>query len=272
MKAIATATPTSPYAYFAARRTDVSWPVRRPDAFTPQDLGTRFHTGVELALVGLTDWARASLAGVATPPDQRGALTLAGALVLAGDYPRAQQIARPYCPSPSAPTVLACHAAYPRPAGDTIDRLIATSGLPRHLPFAIVATESAYKPWVTSPAGARGLMQLMPAVAEKLHASVAGSTPFDADQLYEPDYNAVLGTTELLRLWKRFGDRAPDVRLVATIAAYNGGEDAVQRWLDAAPKDVAGDVFAENVGYVETRAYVRRVLQNLQTYRVVYGD
>jgi soluble lytic murein transglycosylase len=181
-------------------------------------------------------------------------------------------MARQYCPSPSAADVLACYAAYPRPAGDPIDRLIADSGLPRHLPYAIMAAESAYKPWVTSQAGARGLMQLMPAVAEKLHPSVAGSTPFDADQLYEPDYNAVLGTKELIRLWKRFADRPEDVRLVATIAAYNGGEEAVGRWLAAAPKDVAGDVFAENVGYVETRAYVRRVLQHLQTYRVVYGD
>jgi soluble lytic murein transglycosylase-like protein len=263
---------TSPYAYFAARRTGTTWPERRPAAFAPQDLGTRFRIGLELARVGLTDWARAALQGIATPPDRRGALTLAGALVLAGDYPRAQGMARQYCPSPTATDVLACYAAYPRPAGDAIDRLIAGSALPRHLPYAIMAAESAYKPWVTSQAGARGLMQLMPAVAEKLHPSVAGSTPFDADQLYEPDYNAVLGTKELLRLWKHFADRPEDVRLVATIAAYNGGEEAVERWLAAAPKDVAGDVFAENVGYVETRAYVRRVLQHLQTYRVVYGD
>jgi soluble lytic murein transglycosylase-like protein len=272
VKAIATATPTSPYAYFAARRTGTTWPARRPAAFTPQDLGTRFHVGLELARVGLTDWARAALSGIATPPDRRGALTLAGALVLAGDYPRAQAMARQYCPSPAASDVLACYAAYPRPAGDTIDRLIAGSALPRHLPYAIMAAESAYKPWVTSQAGARGLMQLMPAVASKLHPSVAGSTPFDADQLYEPDYNAVLGTKELLRLWKYFSDRPEDVRLVATIAAYNGGQEAVERWLALAPKDVAGDVFAENVGYVETRAYVRRVLQHVQTYRVVYGD
>jgi soluble lytic murein transglycosylase len=115
-------------------------------------------------------------------------------------------------------------------------------------------------------------MQLMPAVAEKLHPTVGGQTPFDADRLYEPDYNAALGTTELLRLWARFADRPDDVRLVATIAAYNGGEDAVARWLEGAPRDVAGDVFLENVGYVETRTYVRRVLQYLQTYRVVYGD
>jgi len=271
-RSLARATPTSPYAYFAARRTGTTWPERRPAAFTPQDLGTRFHVGLELARVGLTDWARAALSGVATPPDRRGALTLAGALVLAGDYPRAQGMARQYCQSPSATDVPACYAAYPRPAGDAIDRLIADSGLPRHLPYAIMAAESAFKPWVTSQAGARGLMQLMPAVAEKLHPSVAGSTPFDADQLFEPDYNAVLGTKELLRLWKRFADRPEDVRLVATIAAYNGGEEAVGRWLAAAPRDVAGDVFAENVGFVETRAYVRRVLQHVQTYRVVYGD
>ena len=56
------------------------------------------------------------------------------------------------------------------------------------------------------------------------------------------------------------------------IAGYNGGVKAVNRWLDQSNGAVAPDVFMENVGYTETRRYVRRVLGYMQTYRYIYGD
>jgi soluble lytic murein transglycosylase-like protein len=71
--------------------------------------------------------------------------------------------------------------------------------------------------------------------------------------------------------------------LPMVIAGYNGGAEAVERWVkhyqaqpgsaltdwNARPKP---DVWAEFIGYSETRKYVRRVLGHLQTYRLAYGD
>jgi len=66
------------------------------------------------------------------------------------------------------------------------------------------------------------------------------------------------------------------------IAGYNGGPDAVGRWLNQWTTEDGGsamwgdpdrvDLWAEFIGYSETRKYVRRVLGFLQTYRLVYGD
>ena len=56
------------------------------------------------------------------------------------------------------------------------------------------------------------------------------------------------------------------------IASYNGGEAAVRRWLEAYDGPPEFDEFAEDVGYTETRRYVKRVLGFVMAYRWVYGD
>ena len=96
---------------------------------------------------------------------------------------------------------------------------------------SIVEAESGFNPRATSPAGARGLMQLMPETAASLGISDA----------YDPAENLRGGTRYLRGLLDRFGD----VRLA--VAAYNAGPAAVERFGGVPP-------------YSETRAYVRRVL------------
>ena len=127
-------------------------------------------------------------------------------------------------------------------------------------------------------------MQLMPTLAEELHKDLWPETLFDADRMYSPSYNATLGTTELIRLAEQFGELEVDNPLPMVIAGYNGGTDAVIRWVDAYQDDSSdtrltdwterpvADVWAEFIGYGETRKYVRRVLGYLQVYRLAYGD
>jgi soluble lytic murein transglycosylase-like protein len=102
--------------------------------------------------------------------------------------------------------------------------------------------------------------------------------------MYSPGYNATLGTTELVRLAEQFGGLAVDNPLPMVIAGYNGGADAVTRWVDGYRESAAdtpltdweqrpvADVWAEFIGYGETRKYVRRVLGYIQVYRLAYGD
>lgn len=157
------------------------------------------------------------------------------------------------------------------------------AGLPRYLPFAIMTAESALDPSVTSPAGARGLMQLMPTLAEELHRDMWPAQPFNADDMYAPAYNSTLGTTELIRLAEQFSELPLNETLPMVIAGYNGGSEAVSRWVDTYSEQATSsltdwsqrpipDVWAEFIGYSETRKYVRRVLGYLQTYMLAYGS
>jgi len=115
-------------------------------------------------------------------------------------------------------------------------------------------------------------MQLMPELAAELHPQVWPGRPYSEDDLYQPAYNATLGTTELAQLQQTFGTAGVQPSLPLVIAGYNGGSDAVTRWLAAWPEPPEADLFAENISYTETRKYVQRVLGFLQTYRYVYGE
>ena len=102
---------------------------------------------------------------------------------------------------------------------------------------AIIEVESAYDPAAVSPAGAVGLMQLMPPTAAR----------YGVGDPTDPRQNLAGGTAYLRDLKSQFGD---DLRLI--LAAYNAGEDAVERFQRKIPP------------YPETRAYVRRVVDLLR--------
>jgi soluble lytic murein transglycosylase len=134
------------------------------------------------------------------------------------------------------------------------------------LVWAIMREESGYRPQVTSSAGARGLLQIMPETGTQL-AQRHGYPNFDPDDLFTPQVNLALGTAYLDELRRHFPDR-----LSAAISSYNAGPSAVDRWLlgDAADRD--DDAWVEDIPYEQTRSYVKRVLRSLHVYRTVYGE
>jgi len=144
-----------------------------------------------------------------------------------------------------------------------------------YLPYAIMTAESGMDPTVTSPAGARGLMQLMPEVAARVHAQRFPDRPFHVEDLDKGPYNAALGTTLLASLHRRYRERLgsqvpPEAALPLVIAAYNAGEEAVDRWLAAAPRPFEPDAFSQDIPWTETRRYVARVLGYLSGYHRTY--
>lgn len=226
---------------------------------------------------GLLDWARPELLSLVKPARELGPsarIPLALALVEAGEYTLAQDLAGPSCGQPwrGGGDAWALRACYPRPNASVVAAVAAESGLHPLLPYAIMNAESALKPQAASPAGARGLMQLMPEVAARHHLQRRPALPFQSDELFQPAYNAWLGTAELGALALRFRDSGVKPNLPLVIAGYNGGPEAVERWLRAYASPPEGARFAEDIGYTETRRYVRRVLGYLQQYRWVYGD
>lgn len=134
------------------------------------------------------------------------------------------------------------------------------------LAHAIARQESTFNVEAVSRAGARGLMQLMPATARKQAGEVQlAYTP--ARLTRDAAYNATLGSAYLAGLIERF-----DGYLPMAIAAYNAGPDRVNQWIEdyGDPRTGAVDPvdWIEMLPYSETRNYVQRVLEGLQVYRV----
>ena len=272
--------PTSGYAWFAAARLGRSFPSRdrvpRPEWPAELAINGAVQRGEALLGVGFTTWARAELHGVKTAArgSKAGALAAAHALIAAGDYRGGQALAQPWCVSAwkeSDPVV--AQACNPMPEATIVYGVAARYGLPALLPFGIMKAESALRPEVTSLAGARGLMQIMPAEGGRIHAELTGSeSGYDADNLYSPSYNAAMGTTELGMKFSSLNATLTPTSLPAVIASYNGGEEAVRRWVAAYDTPPEFDTFAEDVGYTETRRYIKSVLGYVMAYRWVYGD
>lgn len=135
----------------------------------------------------------------------------------------------------------------------------------RALSLAIARQESGFDMRAKSPAGARGLMQVMPGTA-KITAKAAG-LPYSLSRLSnERDYNARIGQCYLSQLLERFDGSYP-----LAIAGYNAGPGRVNRWLEEFGDPRKGDIdlidWIERIPFRETRNYVQRVLEGMNIYR-----
>jgi soluble lytic murein transglycosylase len=151
---------------------------------------------------------------------------------------------------------------YPRAYSDLVARDTANNGLSEGLIYALIRSESGFSPAIKSPAGAIGLMQLMPTTA---NATAREKGTFDPQKLTIPEYNIKLGTRHFRDLLKGYnGD------VIYSIAAYNAGVSAVDRWRKNS-KGLRMDEFIESIPYQETRDYVKKVYASAATYRQLYG-
>jgi len=117
----------------------------------------------------------------------------------------------------------------------------------------------------TSPAGALGLMQLLPSTADFI-AQRSGGTAFTTEDLSTPAINIAYGSWYLRYLLDRYGDDE-----VLALAAYNGGMGNVDRWVaEASARGEQLDV--ADIPFPETQAYVQRVLDARREYRRTYAD
>jgi soluble lytic murein transglycosylase len=128
------------------------------------------------------------------------------------------------------------------------------------LAMAVARRESAFYPNARSPAGAVGLMQLMPGTARKVARDQGRGAPGQS-QLLQPATNIDMGSYYLAELLNRFNGN----RLLA-LAAYNAGPNRIDQWLANEDHAVPFDVWIESIPFHETREYVQAVL----TYRVLF--
>ncbi|MEO8334827.1 MAG: lytic transglycosylase domain-containing protein [bacterium] len=152
--------------------------------------------------------------------------------------------------------------AYPIVHDDALIEESKRNDLDPALVAGLIRQESSWNPRAVSPASARGLMQLMPAVG----ASIAASRKYpmwNTALLFDPDVSLELGTAHLSSSLKR---STPPER---ALAAYNAGASRVTRWL-ARPGTEDAELFTELIPFTETRDYVRIVLRNAAVYRALY--
>lgn len=153
----------------------------------------------------------------------------------------------------------------------------AVTQLPFWLLAAVIAQESSFDPRALSPAGAIGLMQIMPATAR--------DCGLDPAQLWDPATNIHWGARILADNYRMFCEEAPDQRLQFALAAYNGGagtvlaaqELAAQRHLDphlwssldqvlpAVSVEIGGDW--RQPDYRQIQNYVRAIWRRYQSWR-----
>lgn len=201
-------------------------------------------------IVEATQELMAGLASARGESDRREWTALAQALDLPAAPPRTVEQGR-FDP-----------ADYPAPPLEPKDGFTLNPALV----YAIVRQESRFNPQAVSPAGAVGLMQLMPEAA----ARAAGDDKLKADMtpLYDPAFNLRVGQDYFTWLLERgVGDD-----LIRAVAAYNGGPGTLQRTESQLGQGADLLMLIESLPALETRAYVERVMAGYWLYRRQFGQ
>lgn len=160
-----------------------------------------------------------------------------------------------------APAPLTRSLFYPVSHATEVEAAARRHGVDPLLVCAVIQCESGWDEGALSPAGAVGLMQVMPETAESLAAlGVVDSALFDPADLADPTVNIEYGCAYLSYLQERLDG------LNEVIAAYNAGIGSVTRWT------AAGGSIPDDIEYAETRLYLERVLAAYEGYQRSYPE
>ena len=153
---------------------------------------------------------------------------------------------------------------YPFPYRDLLTSRALELGIDPWLVAGLVRQESAFHPAIVSPAGAIGLMQVMPATGRQL-ARASGVRDFTSETLENAEVNVHLGTRFLAEMFERYDGDVP-----LFLSAYNAGPTRANRWRRM-PEAADPKRFTERIPFAETREYVKIVTRNRALYRWLYG-
>jgi peptidoglycan lytic transglycosylase len=137
-------------------------------------------------------------------------------------------------------------------------------GIDPYMAAGLIRQESVFNPNAISRAGARGLMQVMPATGQLVSRRQGGGAITAAD-LLNPTLNVKLGMNYLAQMLGQFG------RIEYAAAAYNAGPGRAQRWIaERGGMDI--EDWIEAIPFTETRGYVQGVLRYSANYRRLYKE
>jgi soluble lytic murein transglycosylase len=267
------AAPLSYYAVLAARRLGASyWPVKLvPAPAADTQIGRRVEESLRAADLlreaGLFADAEAEVDRVTrrAGEDRATLYALAEAVASRGYTVPALHIGRVMEARGEPQNERLLRIIYPLNYRPALEAEARDHGLDPFLVAALTRQESVFKPRAQSPAGARGLMQIMPGTGRGLAAG-AGIRDWSPELLYDPEINLHLGTRYLAAQMRAYGGSLPSV-----FTAYNAGPARVTRWRSF-PEYHDAELFTERIPFDETREYVKILTRNIALYRGLYGS
>lgn len=154
-------------------------------------------------------------------------------------------------------------AAYPIRYSEAVLEESGNARLPPSLVFAVIWTESGFNPDAQSSIPARGLMQITQDTFEWAHYRMGEEQPLNYDHLFDSSLNIRYGSAILRLLLDEFGS------VENALCAYHAGWGATTSWLNNPQYSTDGKTL-EVIPYDDTRKYVKKVLETMQTYEALY--
>jgi len=223
-----------------------------------------------LSDLGLHQFALYELEALRENADPR-AYCAQEAVVLARNDERRESIRRLACAFPAlgkahqkTVPLEALQLYYPLDYRPIIEQRAAEQGLPPYLVFAMIRQESAFDASAKSWAGARGLMQLMPATGREVAQRLG--LRFSTSNLSDPDFSVRLGTRYFKQVLDMF-----DGNHVLALAGYNGGPYRIKKLWRQAGSNPELDRFVDGLYLEETKTYVKRILLFEDSYKKLYS-
>lgn len=126
--------------------------------------------------------------------------------------------------------------------------------------YAVARQESLFDPYAVSPAGARGILQIMPFVWDAFFKKLPphlSAQRLQNNEPFDPRSNIIAGACHLKESLKHYGGN-----LVHALAGYNAGKAAVDQWIARRPTQNM-ELYIEFIPYAETQDYVKRILRTI---------
>lgn len=153
--------------------------------------------------------------------------------------------------------------AFPQKYQEYVERYAAEYQVDPDFVYAVIKTESNFRPSVVSANDACGLMQLLPSTLEWLQTLTPEDDDYVREDLFSPEINIKYGVYFLSVLFKEF--HSPD----KVAAAYHAGINGVRGWLKDPEISPDGETL-ENIPYPDTRQYVERIEKYYRIYQTLY--
>lgn len=153
-------------------------------------------------------------------------------------------------------------SAYPLDYSELVDAACAEKQLDRAFVYALIRTESGFRPDAVSEVGARGLMQMMPDALDWV-AMRKGVDPPPQDNLFDPAFSVEYGTSMLRLLFDEFKTEAN------VLCGYHAGWGSVRSWLQNPEYAPDGETVTK-IPFRDTAHYVDKVLRAAEMYRKLY--
>lgn len=152
---------------------------------------------------------------------------------------------------------------YPKRYEEFVTKYAEEYNVPKELVFAVIFAESSFDEDAKSPAGAIGLMQLMPDTYDWLSRIIDES--YVEGDIYKPENNIKYGVAYLSYLYNKFGNWD------TAVAGYNAGHGRVAQWLSDTRYTDDG-ILLKEIPYEETANYVLKVNRVKEIYRELYFE